>query len=162
MKASEHFTWIYCTSMQKWSVAVRDCLKCIACFGCRETLNTILEENIWVNLCLIVILFFGCQQSAHKWVRCGLLKDKHREEMCVSLSGLLSPPRWLFTLGFITIPHLSEQFEAAMRTEQLSFPFSWLYKWRMDSSRLSQGVHSCPAWRHLLTNCHPPNHPWCH
>lgn len=40
--------------------------------------------------------------------------------MCESLSGLLSPPRWLFTLGFITILHLSKQFEAAVRTKQLS------------------------------------------
>lgn len=46
------FTWIYCTIMQKWSAAVRDCLKCTACFGCGEMLNTRLGENISVNLCL--------------------------------------------------------------------------------------------------------------
>lgn len=64
--------------------------------------------------------------TPHKWVSCELLKDKHRGKKCVSLSRVLSPPRWLFTLGFITILHLSEQFEPSKTGEQLSFPFSWL------------------------------------
>lgn len=127
-----------------------------------------LEENIPVIICLKLRLFFRCQQSAHKWISCGLLKDKHREKSV-----------WVFVWAFVTtkvviyswLHNYTPPLKAiwgSCENKAIIPPFSWLYKWKMDSSRLSQGVHSRPAWRHL-TNCHPPpptphkhHHPGCH